>query len=141
VRRLGAAATALRSPHAAAEVSLWTGLSWLIEVLMAMAVLRALGQPATAAAGALVVLAVNIAALVPGLPANVGPFEASAVVAVSAVGVTGPAALGFALLYHLIHTLPVTLAGLPDLRRGAARPATSAPSTPADPLPSVADLR
>jgi hypothetical protein len=74
-------------------------------------------------ASTLVLLAVNLAALVPGLPANFGPFEISAVLALRAVGV-GPAGVGFAVLYHACHTVPVTAVGLVAQRWLRRAPAT-----------------
>ena len=138
LRRIGDSAAALRRPLAAAEIVMWTAMAWAVELLMVALALAALGLPHAVGGVALVVLAVNIAALVPGLPGNVGTFEASAVLALAAVGVARPAALGFALLFHMLHTIPVTLVGLPALRAGdwsklAERPAPIVSDTIAGP--------
>jgi uncharacterized membrane protein YbhN (UPF0104 family) len=125
LRRAAAAASALRRPAPAIEILLLSLLHWAVEVAMVWLALRALALPAGIAIASLVVVAVNLAALVPGLPANMGTFEAAAVVALGAAGVPPVPALGFALLFHALHTIPVTLAGLPGLRR-AARPRASA---------------
>ncbi len=61
---------------------------------------------------ALVLIAVNMAALIPGLPANLGAFEMSCTLALQALGVPATTALSFALLYHLMHTVPVTIIGV-----------------------------
>lgn len=115
--RVARAAVALRKPAGAAAVLLLTALAWALELWMVAAVLGALALPVTLATSLLVVVACNLAALVPGLPANMGTFEAAAVVALVAQGVAAGPALGFALLYHALHTVPVTLLGLPSLRR------------------------
>mgnify|MGYP000947947283 FL=1 len=83
---------------------------------MVLLTLVALHLPATLHAGVLVVIAVSVAALVPGLPANVGTFEAATIVALGSAGLPRMTALGFALVYHALHTVPVTLAGLPAFR-------------------------
>lgn len=133
--RLSHAALALKQPRALVEVLLCTIAAWAVELLIVAGSLAALGLPWEWATSALVLLAVNLAALIPGLPANVGPFEASVVLALKAVKIAAPSALGFALVYHLLHTLPVTLIGLPDLRsrwRHTAAQPTGVPSSSAN---------
>ena len=119
IRRFGVAATALRQPEVALETSLWTAIAWAIEVVMVILGLRALGLPAGLMGACLVLLAVTLGTLIPGLPGNFGTFEASAVVALGVLGVEPAVALGWALLYHFLHTIPVTVVGLPLLRRVA----------------------
>lgn len=117
-------AAPLRRPEGALACATLTLATWAVEVLMVVLTLDALGLPGTLPAAALVVIAVSVAALVPGLPANVGTFEAAAVVALGSAGFARVSALGFALVYHALHTIPVTLAGLPAFRHAApaARP-------------------
>lgn len=85
-------------------------------MLIVIGTLRSLDLPCQLTTSALVLLAVNLAALIPGLPANFGPFEASAIMALKTAHVATPQALGFVLVYHLLHTVPVTILGAPDLR-------------------------
>jgi uncharacterized membrane protein YbhN (UPF0104 family) len=101
--------------RAALAVTVLSLTAWLIEGAMVIAVLWALDLPAPLLTAALILLAVSAAALVPGLPANLGSFEAACLLALSGSVARAPA-LGFALLYHLAHTLPVTLLGLAGLR-------------------------
>ncbi len=118
LRKVADTARLLRSPLLAGKVLALTMAAWLVEVLMVMSALAALHYtlpPLTASI--LVLLAVNIAALIPGLPANVGPFEVACMLALGTFGVKGETVLGFALLYHALHTIPVTLAGLPGMNR------------------------
>jgi uncharacterized membrane protein YbhN (UPF0104 family) len=113
VQNLAHGAAALRRPGLALELIALTLLGWVIEALMVIAVLSAMHVDARLfSAAALVLLAVNMAALVPGLPANVGTFEVSCTLALGAVGVPAAAALSFALVYHALHTVPVTVVGL-----------------------------
>jgi uncharacterized membrane protein YbhN (UPF0104 family) len=113
VQNLALGAAALRRPALALELIGLTLLGWVIEALMVIAVLAGMHVEAHLfSAAALVLLAVNMAALVPGLPANVGTFEVSCTLALGAVGVAPATALSFALVYHALHTVPVTLVGL-----------------------------
>jgi uncharacterized membrane protein YbhN (UPF0104 family) len=123
--RIAHAAVELRRPLGGLEVLALTVGAWLIEGAMVMITLRALHLDVPPLlASALVLLAVNMAALVPGLPANVGPFEISAVLALRAVGVGAPG-VGFAVLYHACHTIPVTAVGLIVGRRASYAPSLS----------------
>jgi uncharacterized membrane protein YbhN (UPF0104 family) len=77
-----------------------------------------------------------MAALVPGLPANLGTFEVSCTLALRAFGVAPAAALSFALVYHALHTIPVTVLGLALQRRSLRRQIAS--STPPEPAGAYA---
>jgi uncharacterized membrane protein YbhN (UPF0104 family) len=112
-QNLAQGAAALKRPRAALAITTLTVAGWILEGLMVIAVLAAmhLDVPPLPAA-ALVLLAVNLAALVPGLPGNAGTFEVSCSLALAAVGLDATPALSFALLYHAVHTIPVTIAGL-----------------------------
>jgi uncharacterized membrane protein YbhN (UPF0104 family) len=117
VQNLARGAAALRRPGPALEIAALTFGSWIIEAVMVMAVLAAMHLDVPMLhATALVLLAVNMAALVPGLPANLGTFEVSCTLALGGVGVPPAAALSFALVYHALHTVPVTLVGLATQR-------------------------
>lgn len=129
LRRLTEFMRSLGRPRLILELGVTTVLAWVVEAALVVWTLQALHLKVPLLVTAtLVLLAVNTAALVPGLPANIGPFEASCVLALSAVHVDPARALGFALLYHGLHTIPVTLAGLPGLLqagRGRRRESTS----------------
>ncbi|HUJ59779.1 MAG TPA: lysylphosphatidylglycerol synthase transmembrane domain-containing protein [Kofleriaceae bacterium] len=129
VQKLADTTAALRDPVLALRVGLLTVVAWLIEVVMVALTMAALGLPVGSIDGPIVVLlAVNLAALVPGLPANVGAFEMAATVALGSFGVASEPALGFALVYHALHTIPVTLVGLAGLHRATrARRADALP--------------
>jgi uncharacterized membrane protein YbhN (UPF0104 family) len=104
---------ALKRPRTALEIMLLTAAGWTFEALMVMATLAGLHlHPPYLAAAALVLLSVNLAALVPGLPGNVGTFEVSCSLALAAVGLGSAQAVSFALVYHALHTIPVTIAGV-----------------------------
>jgi uncharacterized membrane protein YbhN (UPF0104 family) len=113
VQNLAGGAAALKRPGPSLEIAALTFVAWIIEAVMVIAVLQAMHLDVPLwHATALILLAVNMAALVPGLPANVGTFEVSCSLALGAVGAHPAEALSFALVYHALHTVPVTLVGL-----------------------------
>jgi uncharacterized membrane protein YbhN (UPF0104 family) len=114
VRRVAEIASALREPGVALRVLGLTLAAWVVEVGIVYAALSAVHLPVTSIyMPILVLVAVNVAALVPGLPANMGAFEIACVLSLGTFGVERDAAVGFGLLYHAMHTIPVTLVGLP----------------------------
>jgi len=83
---------------------------------------------------------VNIGLVVQVTPGNVGPFEASVLIALGVLGETSPRALAMAVIYHLSQVVPTTLAGLEGLRfvgearrQQAATPSSSGSSEPDKP--------
>jgi uncharacterized membrane protein YbhN (UPF0104 family) len=118
VERLADVLAMLRDPALAAKLLALSLATWVVEVAIVLCTLWALHVQVPELVGpTLLLLAVNLAALVPGLPANVGPFEAACVLALGSFGIDQDRALGFALIYHALHTIPVTLVGLPLLHR------------------------
>jgi uncharacterized membrane protein YbhN (UPF0104 family) len=99
--------------RSALTLTLLTAAAWVLEALMVIAVLAAMHLDLPwLPSSALVLLAVNLAALIPGLPGNLGTFEVSCSLALGAVGLDPTRALSFALVYHALHTVPVTVAGV-----------------------------
>jgi len=84
-------------------------LGW--EVLIVLLVMHGFGMPLEAAAPGLVILCVNLALVAPSVPAHVGSFEAGAVLGLTLCGIGEAPALAFALAYHVVHLVPVTIAG------------------------------
>lgn len=78
---------------------------------------RAVGVELGAAAVFALVLAARFAGLLPSTPGQFGVVEAGVVLVLSGFGVPAPQALAIGLLYHLVHFVPVTLAGLGQIRR------------------------
>jgi uncharacterized protein (TIRG00374 family) len=102
----------LRDGRLALHVGALTIAAWLVEVAMVAVTFAALDLPVDVIHSIVLLVAVNVAALVPGLPANLGSFEMSAVLALNSFQISNEAALGFAILYHASHTIPVTILGL-----------------------------
>jgi len=116
--------------------------TWTLEILMLVLCARALHLPIGPALAAVVLLAINLALAVPSAPAGAGAFEGAVVVVLTLAGVAKPAAVAFALLYHLIQVVPVVLAGaLVVWRSGLTlerlrppQPVTKAIARPSQPL-------
>jgi len=114
--RIGEGMAVLRRPR---EALLALGLSvlvWCLDAVEVMLVMAAVGLPPGFFAALLVLLFVNFAIAAPSTPAQVGIFEAGAVFALHKIlGAPLEASLAFALLYHFMQAIPVTLAGLEAL--------------------------
>jgi uncharacterized membrane protein YbhN (UPF0104 family) len=133
--RLGRAAfnligglAAIRVPRLTAAGLVWTTLSWLALGLSSWFVLVAFHLGLSALAGLLVVVAINLALILPSSPAGVGVFEAATLVALSAYGVSTSQALPAALVLHLLNLVPYLAVGAVVLQRaGALRAARADP--------------
>lgn len=79
--------------------------------------LYAVGAPLPVSSWFVIVLVARLAGLLPSTPGQFGVIEASMAVAMVGLGVDRNLALAAAVLYHLAHFVPVTLAGLWELRR------------------------
>ena len=111
VANLALGTRALRRPALLAS-GLATSMGALIfEGIIIVLVMRGFALPFHAAAPPLVILFVNLALTAPNAPANLGAFEAGAVLALAVCGIGETHALAFALAYHAVHLVPVTLAG------------------------------
>ena len=114
----------LRRPGLAATAFSWTLLSWLVLALSNAALLAGfdtgLDTSDTLLAGLLVVVATNLAMVLPSSPAALGVFEAATVVALKAFGVDDSLALSYALVLHALNLFPY-LACAPFVLPGSLR--------------------
>jgi len=115
--RLRAGLAAMGDPAALATSLAWGWGGWCAEVLIAHLALLALGLPAGLATSALAVLAATAAGVIAFSPGGAGPFELGIVLALGGVGFSREDALAFALLYHVVHLLPVAVLGTAALVR------------------------
>lgn len=90
----------------------WTLISDLTNAATVGLTLTALGLQAGIAAWLVVVLANRLAGVVPATPGQLGVFEGGIVLALGGFGISASAGLAFALLYHAVHLVPVTVVGL-----------------------------
>ena len=87
-------------------------LGWLAEIGVTWLTMAALGIHLPIAAAVLVLVAVNLALLFPfAPPGNLGTLELGATLGLMAFGVAKEQALAFAICYHALQLVPVTLLG------------------------------
>lgn len=117
LRRTAQAMHLLRRP------GLWLaglGCSLLVEVANALSIGLAAASVGTQLGfGTCVVLMMigRLASLAPSTPGQFGVIEAGLVMGFSTLGIDTSRALAIAVLYHLVHFVPVTVVGLWELRR------------------------
>ncbi|HZS40387.1 MAG TPA: lysylphosphatidylglycerol synthase transmembrane domain-containing protein [Polyangia bacterium] len=119
--RLARGAAVVRRGRSSAEALGWSLLSHAVDAAAIAICLAALDLRLPAGAALLVLLAVTLALALPSGPAGLGSLELGAVAALRLLGVDETRALAFALVYHAMQVIPVTLLGLNGLRRTAIR--------------------
>ncbi len=113
---LGQGLAGLRRPSLMLGALVWTTLGWLALAASTWFVIRGFHVGLSFAAALLVVIATNLAMILPSSPSAVGVFEAAALVAFRAYGVPDSRALSCALVIHALNFLPFIAAGLFLLR-------------------------
>jgi phosphatidylinositol alpha-mannosyltransferase len=113
---------------------------WAVQTLAAYAVLYALNLQGKAglAAAAAILLAVNLTALVPITPSNIGIFQAATIAVLTAHGVDAGHALAYGILLQAVEITTAIALGVPallgerislnDIRRYATATPTLPPS-------------
>jgi uncharacterized membrane protein YbhN (UPF0104 family) len=94
-----------RCPKRAAVLLGWTGLSMAVRVAAAAAVLAAFGVPQPLVAAFLVVPALELAAILPLTPGNIGVAGAAVAFALRAHGVEGELAITVGIAFNAVETL------------------------------------
>jgi phosphatidylinositol alpha-mannosyltransferase len=91
--------------------------AWVLQWLACYAVLLALGLSSHGglAAAAAVLLAVNVAAVLPPTPSNVGVFQAACLVVLAAYGAGAGPALAYGIILQAVEILTALALGLPAL--------------------------
>lgn len=107
----GRGLSVLRDPRLSAIVFLWAMVSWLVNGASFWIAFKAVGidAPFTAALFLQAVLVFAVAA--PSAPGFFGVFEAAATVALSVYGIDSTLAVSYALGYHLLGWIPITVIG------------------------------
>ncbi len=108
---LGRGASALRSGPGALIVGIVTLAARYADAGILICAAYAVGVHVNLWVAFLVILAIDVALIVPTTPGGLGPFEAATVFALALAGFTPERALAFALAYHAIQVLPTMLAG------------------------------
>lgn len=109
--RLRAGTGVLREPGVTPAAIALSFVGWVLEAGMVMLTARAIGLPIGPALAVVVLLGINAAMVLPSMPAGAGIFEAGATLVLVLAGVGKGQAIAFALLYHAVQVVPVTLAG------------------------------
>jgi uncharacterized protein (TIRG00374 family) len=91
--------------------------AWSCEICMILVCTRAIGLSVGPVVAVTALLGVNLAIALPSAPASAGPFESAMVVVLTLAGLGKAEALAFALVYHVVQVVPVTVAGLAVLSR------------------------
>jgi uncharacterized protein (TIRG00374 family) len=105
--------TAVRDRRALVRSLGASALAWALEILVVALTLRAFDLRLPFGASLLVLMAVNLALVVPfAPPANFGTLELGATLALMECGVPKEHALAFALVYHMLQVVPIGVGGL-----------------------------
>ena len=108
-----------RQPGPALHASLAQLSAWALQLGACYAVILALGleQHATVAAAAAVLLAVNLTAIVPVTPSNIGVFQAACIAVLHPFGVEANRALAYGLILQGVEVVDAVALGIPALLR------------------------
>jgi uncharacterized protein (TIRG00374 family) len=113
-----------------------TFASWLLVALSSWLVLRGFDLELGFQAGLLVVVATNLALIIPSGPAAIGVFEAATVAALAAFSVDRTTAVSYGILLHALNAVPFVVVGYAALqlhaaavRRGGRRQASRVEAT------------
>jgi uncharacterized protein (TIRG00374 family) len=110
--RIGEGLAAVRQPRLVAGALALTTISWLALALEAWLLMRGFHLDLPFAAGLLVIVATNVAQILPSSPAAVGVFEAAVLVGLKAYSVPKSEALSYALVLHAANFFPYIVAGV-----------------------------
>lgn len=106
----------LRHPRIALAGFTWTVASWVLVALSCWLVTLAFDLDLPVVSGLLVLSAIGLAMILPAAPANLGVFEAAAVLALAAYDVPRSQALSYAFVLHGLNLFPYVVAGAVALR-------------------------
>jgi uncharacterized membrane protein YbhN (UPF0104 family) len=104
-----------RNRRAALRLVAWVALSTLGRVVSASAIAAALGFPHPLAAALVVILALDVASLLPVTPGNVGITSAAIAMALEAHGASFTAGLAAGIAFHAIETAVGLMFGIASL--------------------------
>ncbi len=94
-------------------------LAWALQWLACYMVILALGLQSQAgpAAAAAILLAVNLSAVLPATPSNVGVFQAACLVVLAAYGVGAGQGLAYGIILQAVEVVTALILGVPALLR------------------------
>jgi uncharacterized membrane protein YbhN (UPF0104 family) len=88
-----------------------SAVAWALEAGMIVLTGRALGLAIGFPLAIVLLLGINLALVLPSMPAGAGVFEAGATLVLLIAGFGKEDAVAFAVLYHAVQVIPVTLIG------------------------------
>jgi hypothetical protein len=86
-------------------------VAWVLEAGMVLLTARSLGLAIGFPLAIVLLLGINLALVLPSIPAGAGVFEAGATLVLLMAGFGKEEAVTFAVLYHAVQVIPVTLIG------------------------------
>jgi len=101
----------LRSPRLLGEVFFWTVLHWLCNAFAFWLGFRALGIDVPASASLLLQGIIAIGVAIPASPGFFGVFEATGKIGLGLYGVPGNDAVSWAIGFHVLSYIPITIIG------------------------------
>jgi uncharacterized protein (TIRG00374 family) len=114
--------SAFRSPAVALPAFVLTAASWLLIAFASWICMRGFDLRLGFSAAVLVVVAINLAMILPSGPAGIGVFEAATLTALHPFDVDRAQALSYALVLHGLNVVPFIVAGYLVLQHHALVP-------------------
>jgi glycosyltransferase 2 family protein len=114
--------SAFRSPAVALPAFVLTAASWLLIAFASWICMRGFDLRLGFSAAVLVVVAINLAMILPSGPAGIGVFEAATLTALRPFDVDRAHALSYALVLHGLNVVPFLIAGYLVLQHHALVP-------------------
>ena len=111
----------LRHPGRFAIVFAWAMLLWIVQAVSFWIAFRAFGISAPLSAAFFVQGLIVIGVAVPSTPGFFGPFEAAAIYGLSLYGIDRSQAVAWALSFHVLSLIPITVIGLYYLAHSGLR--------------------
>jgi uncharacterized protein (TIRG00374 family) len=109
--RLKPGISLLRSPGVTGASLGLSTVTWALEAGMVVLTARSLGLEIGFPLAIVLLLGINLALVLPSVPAGAGVFEAGATLVLLMAGFGKEDAVAFAVLYHAVQVIPVTLVG------------------------------
>jgi uncharacterized protein (TIRG00374 family) len=109
--RLKPGISLLRSPGVTGASLGLTTVAWALEAGMVVLAARSLGLEIGFPLAIVLLLGINLALVLPSIPAGAGVFEAGATLVLLMARFKKEDAVAFAVLYHAVQVIPVTLIG------------------------------
>jgi phosphatidyl-myo-inositol alpha-mannosyltransferase len=89
--------------------------AWALQCLSCYMIILALGLDADLTAAAAILLAVNVSAILPATPSNVGVFQAACLVVLAAYGIGSGPGLAYGIILQAVEVVTALALGIPAL--------------------------